>query len=118
MKYRITHTTKYAYSEAVPVCQNKLHLLPRATAHQRCENYQLLVLPEPTMVDMKSLSERDICTKYITPSIIAAGWDLHSQLREEVYFTKGQIQVQGSRVTRPSSCRRQLNERAIPCEQG
>ena len=26
-------------------------------------------------MDKKSLSERDICTKYITPSIEKAGWD-------------------------------------------
>ena len=30
------------------------------------------------MTDKKSLSERDICTKYITPAITAAGWDLHT----------------------------------------
>lgn len=47
------------------------------------------------MVDKKSLSERDICTKYITPAIIRAGWDLHSQVREEVSFTKGRIIVRG-----------------------
>ena len=47
------------------------------------------------MVDKKSLSERDICTKYITPAITAAGWDLHSQIREEVSFTKGRIIVRG-----------------------
>ncbi|QDU57294.1 transglutaminase family protein [Aeoliella mucimassa] len=52
MKYRITHTTKYSYSEPVPVCQNKLHLLPRTTAWQTCENYRLMVLPEPAMVDI------------------------------------------------------------------
>lgn len=47
------------------------------------------------MVDKKSLSERDICTKYITPAITEAGWDLHSQIREEVSFTKGRIIVRG-----------------------
>ncbi|NBQ68740.1 MAG: DEAD/DEAH box helicase [Nitrosomonadaceae bacterium] len=47
------------------------------------------------MADKKSLSERDICTKYITPAIIRAGWDLHSQVREEVSFTKGRIIVRG-----------------------
>ena len=52
------------------------------------------------MVDKKSLSERDICTKYITPAITAAGWDLHSQIREEVSFTKGRIIVRGKLHTR------------------
>jgi type I restriction enzyme R subunit len=47
------------------------------------------------MTDKKSLSERDICTKYITPSITAAGWNLHTQIREEVSFTKGRIIVRG-----------------------
>jgi len=47
------------------------------------------------MVDKKSLSERDICSKYITPAITGAGWDLLSQIREEVSFTKGRIIVRG-----------------------
>ncbi len=50
--------------------------------------------------DKKSLSERDICTKYITPAIIAAGWDLHTQFKEEVYFTVGRIIVKGKKVSR------------------
>ncbi|OYO30561.1 EcoAI/FtnUII family type I restriction enzme subunit R [Janthinobacterium sp. PC23-8] len=47
------------------------------------------------MTDKKNLSERDICTKYITPAITTAGWDLHSQIREEVSFTKGRVIVRG-----------------------
>lgn len=47
------------------------------------------------MTDKKSLSERDICSKYITPAITTAGWDLHTQIREEVSFTKGRIIVRG-----------------------
>lgn len=46
-------------------------------------------------MDKKSLSERDICSKYITPAIVDAGWDLHNQIREEVSFTKGRIIVRG-----------------------
>jgi len=52
------------------------------------------------MVDKKSLSERDICTKFITPALTAAGWDLHSQIREEVSFIKGRIIVRGKLHTR------------------
>ncbi|MBR1279767.1 EcoAI/FtnUII family type I restriction enzme subunit R [Bradyrhizobium sp. AUGA SZCCT0283] len=44
---------------------------------------------------MSALSERDICTKFITPHLIAAGWDLHTQFREEVGFTDGRIYVRG-----------------------
>lgn len=47
------------------------------------------------MSDKKSFSERDICTKYITPALVQAGWNLHSQIREEVSFTKGRIIVRG-----------------------
>ena len=49
---------------------------------------------------MKSFSERDICTKYITPAIVNAGWDSLSQIREEVSFTKGRIIVRGKLHTR------------------
>jgi hypothetical protein len=51
-------------------------------------------------VNKKDLSERDICTKFITPAIKQAGWDLQSQVREEVSFTKGRIIVRGKLVTR------------------
>ncbi len=43
------------------------------------------------MSDKKSLSERDICTKYITPALETSGWNKHTQLLEEVSFTDGKI---------------------------
>ncbi|SDD56458.1 Type I restriction enzyme R protein N terminus (HSDR_N) [Belnapia rosea] len=51
-------------------------------------------------MDKKSLSERDICTKFITPAVTQAGWDPMLQIREEVGFTKGRIIVRGRLVTR------------------
>ena len=46
-------------------------------------------------MNKKALSERDICTKFITPNLVAAGWDLDTQVREEVGFTDGRIYVRG-----------------------
>ena len=51
-------------------------------------------------MDKKSLSERDICTKFITPALRNAGWDEMEQIREEVSFTKGRIIVRGRLVSR------------------
>lgn len=51
-------------------------------------------------MDKRNLSERDICTKYITPALRRAGWDEMSQIREEVSFTKGRIIVRGKLVSR------------------
>ncbi|WLB64661.1 DEAD/DEAH box helicase family protein [Bradyrhizobium japonicum] len=51
-------------------------------------------------MDKRSLTERDICTKYILPAVKRAGWDEMLQVREEVYFTKGRIIVRGKLVTR------------------
>ena len=51
-------------------------------------------------MDKRSLSERDICTKFITPALRQAGWDEMLQIREEVSFTKGRIIVRGKLVTR------------------
>ncbi len=48
----------------------------------------------------KELSERDICTKFITPAIIKSGWDKDSQIREEVSFTAGKVIVRGKLVSR------------------
>ena len=50
--------------------------------------------------DKKHLTERDICTKFITPAIKRAGWDEMLQIREEVSFTKGRIIVRGKLVSR------------------
>jgi hypothetical protein len=51
-------------------------------------------------MDKRSLSERDICTKFITPALRQAGWDEMLQVREEVSFTKGRIIVRGKLVSR------------------
>ncbi|KJS08444.1 MAG: restriction endonuclease [Gammaproteobacteria bacterium BRH_c0] len=51
-------------------------------------------------MDKKQLSERDICTKYITPAIEQAGWNIQTQVREEVSFTAGRIIVRGKLHTR------------------
>ena len=51
-------------------------------------------------MNKKSLSERDICTKFITPALRNAGWDEMAQIREEVTFTKGRITVRGKLVSR------------------
>ncbi|MCF8266128.1 MAG: DEAD/DEAH box helicase family protein, partial [Melioribacteraceae bacterium] len=52
------------------------------------------------MSDKKTLSERDICTKYVTPAVTSAGWDIDSQIREEVSFTNGRIIVRGKMFKR------------------
>jgi type I restriction enzyme R subunit len=52
------------------------------------------------MTNKKELSERDICTKYITPAIKRAGWDEQTQMLEEVPLTKGRIIVRGRLVSR------------------
>ena len=51
-------------------------------------------------MNKKDLSERDICTKFITPAIIKSGWDKDSQIREEVSFTAGKVIVRGKLVSR------------------
>ncbi len=51
-------------------------------------------------MNKKALTERDICTKYITPALVRAGWNLFSQIREEVMLTQGRIIVRGRLHTR------------------
>lgn len=50
-------------------------------------------------MDKHSLSERDICTKFITPAIMQAGWQQH-QFREEVKLTAGRVMVRGKLAAR------------------
>lgn len=51
-------------------------------------------------MDKSKLSERDICTKFITPAIEQAGWDIKKQIREEYGFTDGRVIVRGNLTTR------------------
>ncbi|MFZ4675316.1 MAG: EcoAI/FtnUII family type I restriction enzme subunit R, partial [Nodosilinea sp.] len=46
-------------------------------------------------MDKQQLSERDICTQYITPALIRSGWELATQVREEFSLTNGRILVRG-----------------------
>nr|GFA63109.1 hypothetical protein [Tanacetum cinerariifolium] len=52
------------------------------------------------MLSKQELSERDICTKYITPALEASGWNKFSQFLEEVSFTDGKIYVKGKLTAR------------------
>ena len=51
------------------------------------------------LMNKKDLTEADIKTKFITPAIEQAGWDKISQIREELYFTDGRIQIQGQKTS-------------------
>jgi len=50
----------------------------------------------------RSLSETDIITKYIMPAIQQAGWDLMTQIRQEVKLRDGKVIIQGPLGTRKS----------------
>jgi type I restriction enzyme R subunit len=54
-------------------------------------------------MDKKKLTEADIRTKFITPAIVGTNgekWDVMTQVREEIYFTKGRVIVRGKTVKR------------------
>jgi hypothetical protein len=53
-----------------------------------------------SLAKKKTISKRDICTRFILPAVKQAGWDEMTQIREEVSFTKGRIIVRGKMVTR------------------
>ena len=47
MKYRITHTTLYHYSQPVGLCQNEAKLQPRNFGRQHCHNSRFDIKPIP-----------------------------------------------------------------------
>ncbi len=51
-------------------------------------------------MNKRDLSESDIKAKYITPAILKAGWDEHTQIGREIYFTDGRIYVKGKLTAR------------------
>lgn len=52
------------------------------------------------MYSKKDLTERDICTKYITPALVRSGWGIQLQVLEEFAFTHGRIYVKGKLTAR------------------
>ncbi|WP_254513604.1 transglutaminase family protein [Anatilimnocola floriformis] len=54
MKYKVTHTTIYDYSDAVPVCHNEIRLWPRDHRRQVCLQHRLRVRPEPAHTDHRT----------------------------------------------------------------
>lgn len=62
-------------------------------------------------MDVKgTLSERDVITKFILPSIESSGWDKQTQIREEVSFTAGRIFVKGKLTKRGEKKRAIIEE--------
>ncbi len=48
MKYRITHSTLYQYSQLVGLCQNEARLQPRNFWRQQCQSSRFDISPEPS----------------------------------------------------------------------
>lgn len=56
-------------------------------------------------MNKKNLGEYNIRTKFITPAIKAAGWNIITQMLEEYPLTQGRVQVFGSHSTR-AACKK------------
>ncbi len=76
-------------------------------------------------LNKKSLTERDICTKFITSALERADLDVTLQVREEVTFTDDgscfvdggtQLPVTASRKKRPSFAVVNYNNFYVSCE--
>jgi type I restriction enzyme R subunit len=51
-------------------------------------------------LDKSKLSETDICEKYISPALTAAGWDVHEQVLREYPLRPGRMVVRGQKASR------------------
>ena len=51
-------------------------------------------------VNKTHLTETDIITKFILPAVKDAGWDVMSQIRQEVKLRDGKIVVRGKLASR------------------
>jgi len=49
MRFRVSHSTHYEYSEPVSLCHSIAHLKPRTSTHQRCLSSQVRVDPWPAV---------------------------------------------------------------------
>ncbi|MDH5538810.1 MAG: DEAD/DEAH box helicase family protein [Rhizobacter sp.] len=51
-------------------------------------------------MDKTKLSETDICEKFISPALTAAGWDIHEQILREYPLRPGRMVVRGQKASR------------------
>jgi type I restriction enzyme, R subunit len=51
-------------------------------------------------LDKSKLSETDICEKFISPALTAAGWDVHEQILREYPLRPGRMVVRGQKASR------------------
>jgi len=92
MRYRIVHTTNFSYSEAVPLCQNEVHLKPRDTLRQTCSSHRLEIKPAA-----HSLEE---CRDYFGNNLqFFTIQDRHEELTVTSHCS---VRLAASELTRPS----------------
>ena len=51
-------------------------------------------------MNKSQLSETDICEKFISPALTAAGWDIHEQILREYPLRPGRMVVRGQKASR------------------
>lgn len=51
-------------------------------------------------LDKKSLSETDICEKFISPALLRSGWDVIEQILREYSLRPGRVVVRGTKAAR------------------
>ena len=54
MRYKVTHTTKYGYSEPVGVCHNRVILTPQAGPRLRVLSHRIVVRPTPQITSRRN----------------------------------------------------------------
>jgi type I restriction enzyme R subunit len=52
------------------------------------------------VLDKKQMTEEDIKLNYITPALLAKGWNDHITMETKVQFTDGRINIKGNIVAR------------------
>jgi type I restriction enzyme, R subunit len=65
-----------------------------------CGRYHPLRQSQGNTLDKKKLSETDICEKFISPALAAAGWDIHEQVLREYPLRPGRMVVRGQKAAR------------------
>jgi hypothetical protein len=70
-------------------------------------------------LDKSKLSETDICEKFISPALQAAGWSIHEQVLREYPLRPGRMVVRGQRASRDEkSVLRANRSRTLPPKEG
>src|SRR4051812_14907221 len=83
MLLRVTHVTRYDYSQPVSFAPHALYLRPRETSRQRLHNFELTITPAAKRVATNDAEDNALDWAYFAPDARAQALEFRSEFLAE-----------------------------------